>query len=146
MGKGCAGPQVPGMPGGQIRKRTLDSWREKPAEEGTSQGHTKVRGGKASLRVSTAAEGLPRGRVGPASPLPRAPTFPDPLPTARGLSPPVQSMPERADRLALAVSAAPRAVPTWTHTALLSPRGIWDHREQGAVSGANLRPPEWGGS
>lgn len=67
--------------------------------------------------------------MGLVSPLLQGSNFPRPFPaTTRGLYPPVQSMPEMADRLAWAVSAAPRAIPTRTQTALLSPRGIWDHR------------------
>lgn len=75
--------QAPGMLGGQICKRTLDSWRKKPGEEGTSQGDTKVRGGK----VVSTQQGLLRapgvGGRGLVSPLPWAPTFQDPPPTRR---------------------------------------------------------------
>lgn len=49
-------------------------------------------------------------------------------------------MPETADRLACTVSAAPRAVPTRTQTAMLSPMGIWAQREEGVVRGAPSRP------
>lgn len=54
--------------------------------------------------------------------------FPSPTPTPRGFHPPVQSMPDLADRLACTISAAPRAIPTRTQRALLSPRGICDQR------------------
>lgn len=89
--------------------------------------------------------GPPPGQVLQICPRPRWLQLPKPRPRPRGFHPPVQSMPDLADRLACTVSAAPRAIPTRTQTALLSPRGIWDQRE-GAVRRLNLLLLERAGS
>lgn len=66
--------------------------------------------------------------------------LPSPPPPRSRPHPPVQRVPETADRLACTVSAAPRAVPTRKQTAMLSPMGIWDQRKEGVVVRAPLLP------